>query len=117
MKVTEIVVSAGRTFNHPYESYSNLKPGLTLKATLEDGEDATEAIKTLQAKAESLVEDHKRHLLNSLEEIHDLQNKQREAADLERTIQRAQSSLDRLRAGMNGELQPALAVDDEDPQF
>lgn len=26
MKIIEVTVSAARTFNHPYEDYSNLKP-------------------------------------------------------------------------------------------
>ena len=38
MKITEIVVSAGRTFNHPYENFSNLRPQVTLKATPDEGE-------------------------------------------------------------------------------
>jgi hypothetical protein len=51
MKVTEIIVSAGRTFNHPYEDYSNLKPQVTLKATVDDGENFEDAVKELQRKA------------------------------------------------------------------
>ena len=55
MQITEITVHAGRTFNHPYESYSNLRPSLTLRAILTDGEDHLAATKALQAQAEGLV--------------------------------------------------------------
>ena len=63
MEITEITVSAGRTFNHPYETYSNLRPGVTVKATLAPGENPTKAINELQALAEKTVEDHKQALL------------------------------------------------------
>ena len=68
MKVEEITVHAGRTFKHPYEQYSNSKPGVSMRAVLEDGEDVDVAVKKLQAKAESLVEDHKRNLLQAYED-------------------------------------------------
>lgn len=51
MKVTNVKVSAGRTFNHPYESYSNFKHSVVLDAALEDGEDAPTAVKELQSKS------------------------------------------------------------------
>jgi len=57
MQVTEVIVSAGRTFNHPYESYSNLRPMVTVKARLGPDEDPTKAINQLQALAEKTVED------------------------------------------------------------
>lgn len=100
MKVTEIVVSAGRTFNHPYESYSNLKPQVTIKATIENGEDFETEVNVLQAKAERLVEDHKAALLTNLEEIHNLTERQREIASLEDGLKRTQARLDALRAGV-----------------
>jgi hypothetical protein len=98
MKVTEIVVSAGRVVNHPFEQYSNLRPSITLKASLDEGEDFETATKQLQAKAEQLVEDHKNNMLTSIEELHMLTERQREVASLESSIKRAQSQLDRIRA-------------------
>lgn len=97
MKVTEIVVNAGRTFNHPHESYSNLRPSVTLKATIEDGEDFEQAAKELQAKAESLVEDHKQNMLRSLEELFELETRQREVKGLYQEIKRAQERLNLIR--------------------
>lgn len=99
-RVTEITVNAGRTFNHPYESYSNLRPSVTIKAELLEGEDWEAATKELQAKAESMVEEHKQHMLRSLKELHDLTVRQREVASLEDSIRGAQSRLDRLRKGL-----------------
>jgi len=49
MRVTEITVTAGRTFNHPHETYSNLRPEVRLTATLDDTDDASDCAKALQA--------------------------------------------------------------------
>lgn len=68
MQVTEIEVSAGRTFNHPYESYSNFRPHITLRASLTAGEDPEAAAKLLQGKAEQLMDDHKENTLKKLRE-------------------------------------------------
>lgn len=108
-KVREITVSAGRTFNHPYESYSNLKPFVSVTATMEDGEDFVAATKQLQAQAEELVEDHKNHMLNSLRELNDLTEKQAEARRLSATIESAQRKLNRIR-----ETTPGLPSPSED---
>ena len=97
MQVTEIVVNAGRTFNHPYEDYSNLRPSVTLKATLNKNDDPDKAVQELQAKAEKLVEDHKQNMLESLDELHHLTLAQREMQNLEDSLKRAQERLGELR--------------------
>jgi hypothetical protein len=97
MQITEIVVNAGRTFNHPYESYSNLRPSVTLKATIAEGEDPDATTKQLQAKAESLVEDHKRNMLQSLEELHHLEQAQAEMINLEKHFTDTQERIKELR--------------------
>ena len=97
MKVVEVTVSAGRTFNHPYEQYSNLRPNVTLKATLEPDEDYAAAVQTLQAKAEAMVEEHKQHMLRSLEELERFEHYQQEVQSLEQTIRQSQERLERLR--------------------
>ena len=97
MTITEVIVSAGRTFNDPYESYSNHKPHVTLKATLGDGDDAVEVVKGLQAKAEGLAEDHKQLMLRQIRDTHNLNERQREVANLERNILAAQERLNQLR--------------------
>lgn len=97
MKVTEVIVSAGRTFNHPHESYSNLKPQVTMKATLEDGEDPVASAKKLQAQCEELVEDHKRNMLKSLEDLYDLTERQKEMMSLRGSLEKAQARLSEIR--------------------
>lgn len=97
MEITEIIISAGRTFNHPYESYSNLRPNVTLKATLINNEDPDKAVKELQAKAEKLVEDHKQLLLKQLEEIYEMQRLDQEYSDLESRLRQAQERMDFVR--------------------
>ncbi|HQT97978.1 MAG TPA: hypothetical protein PK416_08890 [Thermodesulfobacteriota bacterium] len=97
MKITEIVVSAGRTFNHPYEQFSNLRPQVTLKATIEDQDDPLAAAKELQGKAEALVEDHKRSMLQTLHELHHLSMAKQEVYNVERKLADLNDRLAELR--------------------
>ncbi|TXH09641.1 MAG: hypothetical protein E6R03_16485 [Hyphomicrobiaceae bacterium] len=97
MKITEITVTAARTFNHPYEQYSNLRPEVVLRATLDEGEDVNAATRALQAKAEGLVEDHKRGMLKSIEELYQLNLQQQEMQGLERTLRGAQQRIEEIR--------------------
>lgn len=97
MKVTSVTVHAGRTFSHPHEDYSNLKPEVFLTATLDEGEDHARVVKALQAEAEGLVEDHKQGLLRSIEELHELSRRQAEMKGLESELRRAQDRLDLIR--------------------
>ena len=97
MKIQTITVTAGRTFNHPHEQYSNLRPEVTMTATLDEGEDATRAVQELQQRAEGLVEDHKRGLLNSIEELYQLSARQSEMRGLQTELKRAQERLDEIR--------------------
>lgn len=97
MKINTITVTAGRTFNHPHEQYSNLRPEVTMTATLDDGEDATKAAQELQALAEQLVEDHKQGLLRSIEELYQLTTRQAEMRGLQKELKRAQDRLAEIR--------------------
>lgn len=97
MKINTITVTAGRTFNHPHEQYSNLRPEVTMTATLDEGEDPVQAARGLQATAEQLVEDHKRGLLNSIEELYQLTERQAEMRGLQKELKRAQNRLDEIR--------------------
>ncbi len=97
MKVTQIVVNAGRTFNHPYEQYSNLRPSVTLTASLDEHDNVDECTKALQARAEELVENHKQHLLSSLHRLQELTLIERESASLEERIRVSQQRLGYLR--------------------
>jgi hypothetical protein len=118
MKVTQITVNAGRTFNNPYESYSNLRPEVTLTATIEDGEDAMAAAKALQAQAEGLVEDHKTKLLMDLDRLHTYQTRTRDIARLESQIKTAEQHLTELRAEQERDGTAKLSVlPDHDDYF
>lgn|SRR3990167_1563773 len=97
MKITEIVVNAGRTFNHPFESYSNLRPAVTITASIDNGDNVDECTKALQARAEKLVEDHKQHLLSSLRRLEELTILEREASSLESNIHERQRRLAHVR--------------------
>ena len=97
MKVTEIKVSAGRTFNHPHESYSNLRPHVELRAMLDDGDDPVKAVRELQAQAEQLVEDHKGNMLKSIQDLYELSERQREMTTLQQQLGLAQARLDHIR--------------------
>jgi len=107
MNINRIVVTAGRTFNHPHEQYSNLRPSVVLEATLIEGEDPVAAARELQRKAEGIVEDHKQSLLRSIEELHAMTQLQEEVRGLEQTLGRAQDRLKGIR-----QEHPQLALND-----
>lgn len=96
MNITNVKVSAGRTYNHPHEQYSNLRCDVEMTAKL-NGEDPAIVIPQLQASCERMAEDHKQNMLNSIRELEELRGIQREAADLERTLKRGQDRLEELR--------------------
>jgi hypothetical protein len=54
MKATKITVSAGRTFNHPFEQYANFRAHAEIEYNLEDNEDPIKAIKYAQSQVEEL---------------------------------------------------------------
>lgn len=96
MKVTEITTNAGRTFNHPYESYSNLRCDVAMKATLEEGEDPVEASKKLQAQCEVLAENHKQEILVSIHELAERARRTQTRIALKSKLERTQAELDEL---------------------
>lgn len=98
MTIEKIQVTAARTFNHPHESYSNLRPSVLLMASVAPDEDVNKCVKQLQQQAEGLVEDHKQGLIKSLEELWQLTERQAEVRGLESQLKRAQSRLDEIRA-------------------
>ena len=98
MKITTITVNAGRTFNHPHEDYSKLRPSVSMTATLDEGDDLAKATQQLQARAEQLVEDHKRSLLQSIEDLYQLSTRQAEVSGLQKELERTQRRLDEIRS-------------------
>lgn len=106
MKIQEITVHASRTLPHPIESYANIKPEVTLRATLDDGDDPAEAVRQLQATAENLVENHAAVLKAAIED-RELYN--REQAELERlrlSVSRNQVQLAEAEQRLAQRIQP-----------
>jgi predicted signal transduction protein with EAL and GGDEF domain len=99
MQITEVAVSAGRTFNHPFENFSNFRPEVTVKARVQEGDDAEAAVRELQKKAETLVENHKNAILAHLHTLQNLSKTEDEINQLEARIAAAQTRLDQIRAG------------------
>ena len=110
MKITEITVSAGRVISHPIENYSNLRPQISLKAVLDDGEDAVEATRQLQAKAEGLVEDHAVQLTKHIRDMYYLGEKEKEIQRLEQNMIASQKRLEEMR----GEIPLMLPADENE---
>ncbi len=90
MTIDRITVSAERCFNHPYENYSNLRPALEMSASLADGEDPDQALRALQAKAETMIEQHKRTLLDQIEKLQRSTQIVEELRQMESGIKKAQ---------------------------
>lgn len=108
MRITEIVASAGRTFNHPHEEYSNLKPHVSLKAVLTEDDDPIACMKQLQQQAEQLVEDQKVNMLKALENIFQMGEAKTRMIGLARQLKNAQDEIDNLRKQWPGLTQPQL---------
>lgn len=97
MQINQITVTAARTFNHPHEQYSNLRPSVTLVATLAAEDDPAVAVKALQAQAEGMVEDHKQGMLQSIEELYQLTERQAEIRGLQKQLVSTQTRLEEIR--------------------
>lgn len=97
MEITQIKVSAGRTFNHPFEQYSNLRCDVHLDAKLSEGEDPKVATQALQAQAEEICESHKQDLLKQIHSLEQLTRANAEISQLEDRIAQAQSRVNKLR--------------------
>jgi hypothetical protein len=118
MQITTITVYAGRTFNNPNESYSNLKPSLSLTATLDPGDNPETAVKFLQGQAEKLIEEHKASLLKQLEDVRDFENAQMEIRRLEMPVHKSDAARERieeLKARFPG-ISAVAAIDGPDVQ-
>lgn len=97
MKITRIVVNAGRTLPHPCQSYANLRPSVTMEAQLDESEDPREAVRHLQIQAERAVEEHAATLIASLEERQVMETEIAEIGRLERSMADGQSRLEKLK--------------------
>lgn len=107
MKIQEITVHASRTLPHPIENYANIKPEVTLRATLEDGEDPAEAVRQLQATAENLVENHAAVLKASIEDRELFKREQVELDRLRSSVVTNQARLAEAEQRMAERIQPS----------
>lgn len=71
MSITKISAHAGCTFNHPYESYSNFRFGVTIEADLQFGDDPIKSAYNIHERAQSFIEDQKQQKLAALKAEHD----------------------------------------------
>lgn len=93
MEYTEITVSSGRTFNHPFEDYSNLRPSVSITAKLDPEVELETQVKQLQEKCEVLVEDHKAMLLGNLQELENARRVQQQMERCQAEIKRMQDQI------------------------
>ena len=114
MQIREVRVSAGRTLQHPCQTYANLRPEVSLIASLDAGEDAIDATRRLQRQAEQLVEEHAMVLCASLTEREVAKREEQELGRLKQSLTDNQERIAELR--MNAErrqVQPSgLLFDD-----
>ena len=67
-RITKVSVSAGRTFNHPYERFANLRSHVQFEAEVQEGENCIAVAKGLQSEAEMLADTHKQNCLRAIRE-------------------------------------------------
>jgi hypothetical protein len=76
IKIVEVIVGAGTGFNNPFESFSNFKPSVTLKAVIDPTamtvEEFDAYVKDLQEKAHTLVKAERERILADLERDRDI---------------------------------------------
>lgn len=101
MKITQVVVSAGRVIPHPSEQFSNLRPSVSFTAIVEEGEDPLVVTRKLQETAERTIEEHKLALIAGIQEIEAMAEATSTIKQLESTIADAQERLHRLRNDPN----------------
>jgi hypothetical protein len=111
MQITEITVGASSGFNHPYEEYSNFKPSVTIRATIDPYEDATTAAKVLQMKAEDLVDSEKARILAALKIEQETERAERIVDHRARIVQTYEATLAKATLLENPE-QNGLTDDD-----
>lgn len=70
LKVTQVSVMAARTFNNPFEAYSNFRPSITMTAELTEGQKPEDVLYSLQQTAERIVENHKQRILLECESMY-----------------------------------------------
>lgn len=116
MQITEITVSAARTINHPVENYANLKPMVSLKAVLSDGDDYAQSVKDLQAKAEELVEDHAAQLKTHIRDMYYLDQKQKQLISLESELHKTQDRIAEIRKEMPLMSLPSAEIESEETE-
>ena len=100
MRITEVIVNASRTIPHPTENYANLRPGVALKADLDERDDVADVTRQLQRQAEGLVHDHSELLCESIREAERVEQETAEISRLESTLQAGQQRLAELRNRM-----------------
>ena len=111
MQITEITVHAGRTVNHPLEQYSNLKPSISLKATLTIGDDPEASVKGLQALAERLVEEHKHQMIADIRALDYRRRQQADLASAEKELVRLEERIKAAKIDLLSET-PVTAIED-----
>lgn len=63
MQIYEVEAHGGRTFNHPVESYSNLRSDVILRARLTEDDNPAECIAELRRQAQAAADADKREQL------------------------------------------------------
>lgn len=115
MEITKLVVHAGRTLQHPTQTYANIRPAVTLEAALHNGDDPRECLKRLQIQAERSVEEHAAVLIASLEERKVLLEQADDIRRLERSITDGQQRLDELKARSIEKIEQPMLFGNHDP--
>jgi len=91
MVILEMTIHEGRTYNHPFEAYSNFKQGVSVKASLSENENPEREGKLLQERASLLMDEIKNKTLQSLVKLNSLEEAKRQ---IEIEISRVKSNND-----------------------
>ena len=98
MKIVEITVSSGTTFNHPHEQYCNFRPSITLKASVVE-ENIIASIIGLQETADKLVRDHRKAILDRIARGREVEHTEYELERLQHDMKEIGLALDKVLPG------------------
>lgn len=65
MRVSEVEVAAGATFNDPHEDFRNHRPSVKLTGVLEPGDDPASSVKALQAAAAQFLAAERQRIIEA----------------------------------------------------
>lgn len=110
MQITQVTVTAARVIPHPVESYSNLRPSVSLTATLSPEDEPFKCVRNLQNAAEVLVVEHANNMVKAIVDEAARARREGELKAVRDMISQCETSLNDPDCRDHGRIQSNLAA-------